>query len=55
MFFGGNQGFNAFYPEKIIDNPHIPPVVITVFQLFNVSIGIRERSSLAAERDHHLQ
>ncbi len=42
MFFGGNQGFNAFYPEKIIDNPHIPPVVITDFQLFNVSMGIRE-------------
>jgi ligand-binding sensor domain-containing protein/signal transduction histidine kinase len=42
MFFGGNQGFNAFYPEKIIDNPHIPPVVITDFQLFNVSVGIQE-------------
>lgn len=41
MFFGGNQGFNSFYPEKIIDNPHIPPVVITDFQLFNVSIGIQ--------------
>jgi signal transduction histidine kinase/streptogramin lyase len=42
MFFGGNQGYNSFYPEKIIDNPHIPPVVITDFQLFNVSIGIQE-------------
>jgi ligand-binding sensor domain-containing protein/signal transduction histidine kinase len=42
MFFGGNEGFNAFYPEKIIDNPHIPPVVITNFQLFNVSVGIHE-------------
>ena len=42
MFFGGNQGFNAFHPEKIIDNPHIPPVVITDFKLFNVSIGIQE-------------
>jgi ligand-binding sensor domain-containing protein/signal transduction histidine kinase len=41
MFFGGNQGFNSFYPEKIIANPHIPPVVITDFQLFNVSIGIQ--------------
>ncbi len=40
MFFGGNQGFNAFSPEKIIDNPHVPPVVITDFQLFNVSVGI---------------
>ncbi len=41
MFFGGNRGFNAFYPEEIIDNPHIPPVVITDFQLFNMSVGIR--------------
>ena len=40
MYFGGNQGFNAFWPEKIVDNPHAPPVVITDFQLFNVSIGI---------------
>ncbi|MFC2158133.1 two-component regulator propeller domain-containing protein [Acidobacteriota bacterium] len=42
MFFGGNHGYNAFYPDKIIDNPHIPPVVITNFQLFNVSIGMGE-------------
>jgi ligand-binding sensor domain-containing protein/signal transduction histidine kinase len=40
MFFGGNRGFNAFSPEKILDNPHVPPVVITDFQLFNVSVGI---------------
>jgi ligand-binding sensor domain-containing protein/signal transduction histidine kinase len=40
MFFGGNQGFNAFYPENIIDNPHKPPVVVSDFQLFNVSVGI---------------
>jgi ligand-binding sensor domain-containing protein/signal transduction histidine kinase len=42
MYFGGNQGYNAFFPERIIDNPHIPPVVITDFQLFNVSVGIGE-------------
>ncbi len=35
MFFGGIQGFNAFFPEKIVDNPHIPPVVITVFRKMN--------------------
>ncbi len=42
MFFGGNNGFNSFYPDRIIDNPHIPPVVITDFQLFNVSIGVQD-------------
>ena len=36
MFFGGNKGVNAFYPDKIIDNPHIPKIVITDFQLFNL-------------------
>jgi len=45
MFFGGNNGYNAFYPHKIVDNPHIPPVVITDFQLFNKSIGIEGENS----------
>ncbi|UCH65412.1 MAG: sigma 54-interacting transcriptional regulator [Ignavibacterium sp.] len=35
MFFGGINGFNAFYPNRIIDNTYIPPVVITSFQKFN--------------------
>ena len=29
MFFGGVSGFNAFYPQQILDNPYIPPVVLT--------------------------
>lgn len=40
MFFGGINGFNAFYPEDIKDNPHAPPVLITDFQLFNKSVPI---------------
>ncbi|MGB8952308.1 MAG: two-component regulator propeller domain-containing protein [Candidatus Aminicenantales bacterium] len=40
IFFGGINGLNAFYPEKIKDNLQIPPVVITDFQLFNESIPI---------------
>jgi DNA-binding NtrC family response regulator/ligand-binding sensor domain-containing protein len=35
MFFGGINGFNAFYPNRIMDNTYIPPVVITSFQKFN--------------------
>jgi signal transduction histidine kinase/ligand-binding sensor domain-containing protein/CheY-like chemotaxis protein len=38
MFFGGLNGFNAFYPNEITDNLQIPPVVITDFQVFNKSI-----------------
>jgi len=34
MFFGGVNGFNAFYPERVKDNRHIPPIVITAFKKF---------------------
>lgn len=33
MFFGGIKGLNYFYPEKIVDNPFVPEIVI-----INVSI-----------------
>lgn len=29
MYFGGVNGFNAFFPDEVKDNPHIPPVVLT--------------------------
>jgi len=29
MFFGGIDGFNAFFPGQIKDNPTMPPVVLT--------------------------
>jgi transcriptional regulator with AAA-type ATPase domain/streptogramin lyase len=45
MFFGGVNGFNAFYPENIIDNQFVPPIVITDFQLFNESITIVNNQS----------
>jgi ligand-binding sensor domain-containing protein len=40
MFFGGINGFNAFYPRNITDNPHIPPVVITSFQKLNKKVTL---------------
>ena len=42
MYFGGTNGFNVFHPDSIRDNPYIPPVVITDFQLFNTSVPIGE-------------
>ncbi len=39
MFFGGIKGINYFYPDKIIDNPYKPNVVITGMRLFNRSIS----------------
>ena len=40
MFFGGVNGYNRFYPGKITDNPHHPPIVITDFLVFNESVKI---------------
>ncbi len=31
LFFGGVGGFNAFSPDRIEPNPHVPPVVLTSF------------------------
>jgi signal transduction histidine kinase len=46
MFFGGSKGFNAFFPENIRDNPYVPPVVLTDFQLFNKPVAIGKDSPL---------
>jgi len=43
LFFGGQNGFNAFYPEKIKENPFLPSVVITDLKLFNKSVKIGEK------------
>ncbi|MBT4492617.1 MAG: PAS domain S-box protein [Gammaproteobacteria bacterium] len=40
LLFGGNNGFNAFYPEKVKLNGFVPPVHITSFKLFNEKIQI---------------
>jgi ligand-binding sensor domain-containing protein len=35
MYFGGQRGFNFFFPKNVQTNPHVPPVVLTGLQLFN--------------------
>ncbi|MFH2001346.1 MAG: two-component regulator propeller domain-containing protein, partial [Planctomycetota bacterium] len=42
MYFGGLNGFNVFHPANIKDNPYVPNVVITDFQIFNKSIPVGE-------------
>jgi PAS domain S-box-containing protein len=42
MFFGGVSGFNAFFPDQIIDNRFVPPIVITDLQIANKSVPIGE-------------
>jgi len=46
LFFGGINGFNAFYPQHIKDNSYIPPVVITDFKIFNKPVKIGKDSAL---------
>ena len=45
LFFGGINGFNAFFPDDIKDNQLRPQVVITEIQLFNKPVGVRDTSS----------
>lgn len=42
IYFGGNNGLNAFYPDSIKPNPFIPDIVITDIKLFNKSVEIGE-------------
>ncbi|CAL66667.1 two-component system sensor histidine kinase/response regulator hybrid [Christiangramia forsetii KT0803] len=43
MLFGGINGFNAFYPSKIIENPYPPETVITNFSIANKPVKIDEK------------
>lgn len=47
MYFGGINGFNAFYPEKIETQIAYPKVVITDFKIFNKSVVIGESKVLS--------
>ena len=46
MFYGGPSGITAFYPEKVVDNPFVPPIVLTEFRLFNNPVRVGEKSVL---------
>jgi signal transduction histidine kinase/ligand-binding sensor domain-containing protein len=45
LFFGGINGFNAFYPAEVKDNPNPPPVVFTDFQVLNQSVSFKTPDS----------
>jgi signal transduction histidine kinase len=40
MFFGGTNGINSFYPERMNDNPFVPPIVLTSFKKFNKEVAL---------------
>ena len=42
LFFGGINGFNAFFAEKVEQREYIPNVVITHFRIFDKEVPIGE-------------
>jgi signal transduction histidine kinase/ligand-binding sensor domain-containing protein/DNA-binding response OmpR family regulator len=42
IIFGGVNGYNLFYPDKLGNNAFTPQIVFTNFQLFNESVEIGE-------------
>ena len=40
LFFGGPNGFNAFFPDKITRDAYVPPVVATAFKVFNQEVKL---------------
>ncbi len=45
LYFGGINGMVVFKPDSIRDNPYIPPVVVTDFQIFNEDVIISATDS----------
>lgn len=39
LFFGGKNGFNSFYPERIAVNSYIPPIVLTNLKVLNKEVS----------------
>jgi hypothetical protein len=54
LYFGGNNGFNAFDPTKIRPNTQVPPVVITQFKLFDKRLpGKQEAREIRLDYDQN--
>lgn len=48
MFFGGIAGFNYFYPDSVIDNTYVPPVVVSSIRIFDEPLrGERDTITLS--------
>jgi len=45
LYFGGNNGFNEFFPDSVKEKPYSPPIVLTDFKVFNKSVQIGDRTS----------
>ena len=52
MFLGIENGIVRFVPEQLQDNPQVPPVYLTDFQIFNQTVPIGPDSLLAQNINH---
>jgi ligand-binding sensor domain-containing protein/signal transduction histidine kinase len=52
LFFGGTDGLSAFYPDKLVQNPTPPPVVLTEFDLFNRPVPVGAKDSPLRQAIH---
>lgn len=42
FYFGGVHGFNTFQPEEVVDNPHVPTIVLTSFKIHEREVAPRK-------------
>jgi signal transduction histidine kinase len=47
MFFGGYSGGVAFYPDKLVTLPYVPPVALTEFRLSGIPVEVGGGSPLS--------
>jgi len=45
MYFGGINGFNAFYPKDFTQNRYVPKVRVVDFRLFNKKVNVTDDNS----------
>ncbi len=55
MYFGGENGFNAFHPDSVRDNSYLPPVVITKFRILDRPTTLEEtvKGTPVVRLDYH--
>lgn len=54
MYFGGNNGFNEFFPSEIVEQPFDPNLVLTDFQIFNKRTPIGNDSTTNTPLKKHI-
>lgn len=52
MLFGGQEGFNSFFPDRMVEEESFPPIVITNVKVYNrpwSSMAPREKEKISRE------